>query len=48
MAKRPKGEYHVTKDGEIKAGKNGEGVAVIKAMRIVWELLPMKSNAMTS
>lgn len=34
----PENEYHVTKDGGLKAGKNGEGVAVIKATQIVWEI----------
>jgi CRISPR-associated protein Csd2 len=34
----PSDEYHVTTDGEIKAGRNGEGIAVIKARRIVWEI----------
>jgi hypothetical protein len=41
-------EYHVTKDGEIKAGKNGEGVAVIKAKRIVWEIPAKQSDGKTS
>ena len=34
----PENEYHVTKDGGLKAGKNGEGVAVIRARQIVWEI----------
>jgi len=38
---RPADEYHVTKDGEVKAGKNTEGIAVIKAKRIVWEIPPI-------
>lgn len=37
-AKPPTDEYHVTKEGEVKRGKNGEGVAVIKVNRIVWEI----------
>lgn len=37
----PADEYHVTKDGDVKAGKNGEGIAVIKAERIVWEIPPV-------
>lgn len=40
----PADEYHVTKVGEVKAGRNGEGVAVIKAKRIVWEVPPKQSN----
>lgn len=40
----PEGDLHVTKTGEIKPGKNGEGVAVIKARRLVWEI-PAKSTA---
>jgi CRISPR-associated protein Csd2 len=34
----PEDKYHVTKDGGLKAGQNGEGVAVIKATQIVWEI----------
>ncbi len=36
----PAAEYHVTNDGEVKPGKNAEGIAVIKAKRIVWEIPP--------
>lgn len=36
--KPPENEYHVNKDGEVKVGKNGEGVAIIKVKRIVWEI----------
>ena len=41
----PANEFHVTKTGEILAGKNGEGVAVIKANSVVWEIPKMESNA---
>ena len=36
----PTDEYHVTNDGEIKSGKNREGVAVIKVNHAVWEIPP--------
>ena len=36
----PADEYHVTKASEIMPGKNGEGVAVIKVNRVVWEIPP--------
>jgi len=39
----PADEYHVTKAGEVKGGRNGEGVAVIKAKRLVWEI-PLVSH----
>jgi CRISPR-associated protein Csd2 len=42
----PADEYHVTKAGEVKAGKNSEGVVVIKAKRIVWEI-PAKDSSGT-
>ena len=38
----PKDEYHVTKDGKVEAGKNGEDVAVISVKRIVWEIPEVK------
>ena len=41
----PADEYHVTKAREIKSGKNGEGVAVIKVNRVVWEIPEMESAA---
>jgi CRISPR-associated protein Csd2 len=44
----PKDEYHVTKDGKIEAGKNSEGVAVIKANCIVWEIPPKQSDGKSS
>jgi len=44
----PKDEYHVTKDGKLEAGKNGEGVAVIKAHSIVWEIPAKQPNGKTS
>jgi CRISPR-associated protein Csd2 len=34
----PEGDLHVAKDGKVLPGKNGEGVAVINARRIVWEV----------
>jgi CRISPR-associated protein Cas7/Csd2 subtype I-C len=34
----PGAEYHVTGHGDVEPGKNGEGVAVIKATCIVWEI----------
>lgn len=34
----PDAEYHVMKDGKIEPGKNGEGIAVIKASTIAWEI----------
>lgn len=34
----PVGDLHVTKDGKIQEGKNGENVSVITARRIVWEI----------
>jgi len=36
----PEGDLHVTESGDVKPGKNSQGVAVIKARRIVWEILP--------
>ena len=44
----PADQYHVTKDGQIKAGKNGEGVAVITAKRIVWEIPAKQSDGKSS
>ncbi|MCX7826212.1 MAG: type I CRISPR-associated protein Cas7, partial [Verrucomicrobiae bacterium] len=44
----PEAELHVTKSGEIKPGKNSEGVAVIQARRIVWEIPPKQADAKTS
>jgi CRISPR-associated protein Csd2 len=44
----PEGELHVTRTGEVKPGKNGEGVAVIKAKRLVWEIPPKQSNGKSS
>ena len=44
----PKGEYHVTKDGNVKAGKNGEGAAVITANTIVWEIPSQHSDSKPS
>ena len=41
----PADEYHVTKAREIKSGKNGEGMAVIKVNRVVWEIPEMESAA---
>ena len=41
----PESEYHVTGDGEVKSGKNGEGIAVIKVNRIVWEIPKASRNA---
>jgi CRISPR-associated protein Csd2 len=35
--KAPSGDLHV-KDGKVLEGKNGEGVSVIKAKRLVWEI----------
>lgn len=43
----PVDEYHVTKTGDVKAGMNGEGVAVIKSKRLVWEIPPKQSNGKT-
>jgi hypothetical protein len=36
------------KDGKVLTGKNGEGVAVIKANRIIWEISPKQSDGTTS
>ena len=41
----PTDEYHVTKASEIMPGKNGEGVAVIKVNRVVWEIRETESAA---
>ncbi len=41
-------EYHVTKDGNVEVGKNGEGVAVIKAKCIVWEIPSKQSDGKSS
>ncbi len=41
----PADEYHVTKGGEVKAGRNGEGVSVIAAKCLVWEIPPKQCNA---
>lgn len=43
----PEGDLHVTKAGEIKPGKNGDGVAVIKARRLIWEIPPKQTSAKT-
>jgi hypothetical protein len=43
----PSGDLHV-KDGKVLTGKNGEGVAVIKANRIIWEISPKQSDGTTS
>ena len=39
---------HVTKDGNVEVGKNGEGVAVIKAKCIVWEIPSKQSDGKSS
>lgn len=39
----PDEEYHVTKAGKVEPGKNGEGVAVIKVNRTIWEIPEMES-----
>ena len=39
----PADEYHVTMAREVMSGKNGEGVAVIKVNRVVWEIPEMES-----
>lgn len=39
----PNGDLHV-KDGKVLPGKNGEGVAVIMAKRIVWEIPAKQSD----
>jgi CRISPR-associated protein Csd2 len=44
----PEGELHVSKTGEIKPGRNGEGVAVIRAERLVWEIRAKQSNGKSS
>ena len=44
----PEGQLHVTNTGEIKPGNNDQGVAVIKARRIVWEVPSMPSSAKTT
>jgi CRISPR-associated protein Csd2 len=44
----PEGELHVTQTGEVKPGRNGEGVAVIKAKRLMWEIPPKQSNGKSS
>ncbi len=43
----PEGNLHVAKDGKVLPGKNGEGVAVINARRIVWEL-PIPASSVAS
>jgi CRISPR-associated protein Csd2 len=42
----PEGDLHL-KDGKVLTGKNGEGVAVIKATRIVWEIPAKPSEVKT-
>jgi CRISPR-associated protein Csd2 len=44
----PEGELHVTRTGQVKPGRNGEGVAVIKAKRLVWEIQPKQSDGKSS
>ncbi len=44
----PEGDLHVTKFGEIKPGTNGEGVAVIKATRHIWEIPSKQSDGKSS
>ena len=34
----PADEYHVASGGQLVPGKSGEGIAVIKVNRIVWEI----------
>lgn len=39
--KAPEGDLHV-KDGKVLSGKNGEGVAVLQARKLVWEISKAK------
>ena len=43
--KPPADKYHVTKTRKIVPGNNGEGIAVIKVNRVVWEIPEMESVA---
>ena len=39
----PDGDLHV-KDGKVLSGKNGEGVAVVQAHKLVWEIPPKQTD----